>query len=58
MTRIVSAKDSSHRSVSVPYAIPRAIFNSLSPLDKMAAVALEMCGKVVIGDGDEGDLYV
>jgi hypothetical protein len=58
MKRIVSTKDSSHSSVFVPYTIPRAIFNGLSPLDKIAAVALEMCGKVVILDVDEGGLYV
>jgi hypothetical protein len=39
-----------------PYTISKKIFAALSPLDQIAARALEKCGRVEIVDEDEEDL--
>ena len=31
-----------------PFLIPKLVFNALSPLEQLAAKALEKCGKVTI----------
>ena len=58
MTQVIPVQDTtSHRPVFIlPYIIHRAIFNGLSPLEQIAARALEQCGKVRIVDGSDRDL--
>jgi len=56
MAQALPAQDTSHRLVFLPYTIPRAVFDALSPLDQIAARALEQCGKVRIVDGSDRDL--
>jgi hypothetical protein len=43
------------RAIELPYRLHRAVFNALSPLDQIAAKALEKCGKVLIVDDKEQD---
>jgi hypothetical protein len=54
MTRMhFSTGISANRVNELPYRIQRAVFNALSPLDQIAAKALEECGKVQIVDDTE-----
>ena len=49
--RVISNKS----GISKPFEISRAVFDALSPLDKAAARALEICGKVrIIKESEKG----
>ena len=52
MLCIVSGKD---HNPSKPYIISKVVFAALSPLDQIAAKALEKCGKVRIVEEEEQD---
>jgi len=52
MTVITNNKNQS--LIQQPYTISKEIFAALSPLDQIAAKALEKCGLVLIVDENEG----
>lgn len=55
MKQVLVSKNSVHSAALIPYTITRAVFNALSPLDQIAALALEKCGKVVIVENNDED---
>jgi len=52
MIKLTLSKGFVQKRDNTPYSISRSIFNALSPLDQLAARALEKCGKIVIVDSD------
>ncbi len=52
MIGIVQNKD---HNLKEPYIISKVVFAALSPLDQLAAKALEKCGKVRIVEEEELD---
>lgn len=57
MIRLTISKELIQKRDNPPYIISRSIFNSLSPLDQLAARALEKCGKIVIVDTGNQDSW-
>lgn len=55
MIQLTITKEFIQKRDDTPYSISRSIFNALSPLDQLAARALEKCGKVVIVDAGNQD---
>ncbi len=55
MVQLILEKEFVQERDNTPYTISRSIFNALSPLDQIAARALEKRGKVVIVDRFESD---
>ena len=51
MANVIHIKNQDH--LQQPYILSKVVFTALSPLDQVAAQALEKCGLVRIVDEDE-----